>query len=300
MKVIKLLLLIALFMSIPSFAQDNANSLNGENLLNNLAHAFLNGANAYVEPLKTAASSLFWSLLGISLVITGINFAIKNDDIPSFLAVFVKLCINAGIFLFLLENGHDIGVSIIESLTGITDTQSLGPSELLDLSYNTFNLLTDSISNSKSSILLTCLMYIASYAYLVLNFLVVIDYTISYVSAYMLCILGVFCLGFGALEFTRNIAVSVLKQIIYFALRLMTMILICNSGFNVLKSMCNQLKEIESLTITNFNTIMFTSIFIFILTKKLPHLIGSLVLNVNFIGDSGISKVINTSIKVLK
>ncbi len=59
MKVIKLLLLIALFMSIPSFAQDNANSLNGENLLNNLAHAFLNGANAYVEPLKTAASSLF-------------------------------------------------------------------------------------------------------------------------------------------------------------------------------------------------------------------------------------------------
>ena len=49
MKVIKLLLLIALFMSIPSFAQDNANSLNGENLLNNLAHAFLNGANAYVE-----------------------------------------------------------------------------------------------------------------------------------------------------------------------------------------------------------------------------------------------------------
>ncbi len=118
----------------PEFYTD----LSGENLLNNLAYRFLAGASVYATPLYQAASRLFWLLLGISIVSIGINVILKNDDLPSFLAIFVKLCINTGIFLFLLNNGSAIGVSIIDSFTSLTNTEKVGPSELLDLAYNTF------------------------------------------------------------------------------------------------------------------------------------------------------------------
>ncbi len=277
-----------------------AENLDGENLLNSLCQDFLSGAYIYIEPLKNAARSLFWSLLGFSVIMAGMSFALKNEDIPSFLAFFVKLCLNAGIFLFLLDNGHDIGVSIVDSLTGITNTENLGPSELFDLSYNTFNLLINAVSQSETSLILTTLMYLSSYVYLILMFLIVIDYTITYVSAYMLCIFGMFCLGFGAFAYTREIAVGVLRQVIYFALRLMTMIMICNTGALVLKHLSSNLAAIQTLSISDFNTLMFTTIFVFILSKKIPHLIGSLVINVNFQSDSGLLKVFNNSFRLMR
>ncbi len=110
-------------------------------------------------------------------------------------------------------------------------------------------------------------------------FLIVINYTVTYVSAYILCILGMFCLGFGAFNFTRNIAIGVLSQIFYFALKLMTIIMICNTGSDVLTEMSQIIEKSQSIGIAQFNTLIFTSTFIFILCQKIPHLIGSLVLN---------------------
>lgn len=93
------LFILSLFFLSPKLSA--AADLNAENLLNTLCQDFLNGAEIYIEPIKLAASRLFWSLLGFSVILGGISFALKNEDIPSFLAFFVKLCINAGIFLFL-------------------------------------------------------------------------------------------------------------------------------------------------------------------------------------------------------
>ncbi len=259
----------------PEFYTD----LSGENLLNNLAYRFLAGASVYATPLYQAASRLFWLLLGISIVSIGINVILKNDDLPSFLAIFVKLCINTGIFLFLLNNGSAIGVSIIDSFTSLTNTEKVGPSELLDLAYNTFKVLVKATQNQDTSFIVSILMYLSAYIYIILMFLIVINYTVTYVSAYILCILGMFCLGFGAFNFTRNIAIGVLSQIFYFALKLMTIIMICNTGSDVLTEMSQIIEKSQSIGIAQFNTLIFTSTFIFILCQKIPHLIGSLVLN---------------------
>lgn len=294
------LLILALCLLSPQIFASTQEDLNAENLLNNLCQDFLAGANLYIEPLKQAASRLFWSLLGISVVLAGINFAIKNEDIPSFLAFFVKLCLNAGIFLFLLDNGNEIGISIVDSLTSITNTKNQGPSELLDLSYNTFNQLLIAVKNSDTSLIFTTLMYLSCYVYLVLMFLLVIDYTITYVSAYMLCILGTFALGFGAFDYTKDIALGVLRQVIYFALRLMTMIMICNTGAVILENLSTKISSIKNLNINDFNIIIFTTIFVFILSKKIPHLIGSLVLNVNFNAEVGLNKFFQGTVRIFK
>lgn len=296
---IKLFILSLCFLS-PQLSAAAGADLNAENLLNSLCQDFLNGAETYIEPIKLAASRLFWSLLGFSVILGGISFALKNEDIPSFLAFFVKLCINAGVFLFLLDNGNAIGISIVDSLTSITNTKNQGPSELLDLSFNTFNQLLAAVKNSNTSLIFTALMYLSCYAYLILMFLLVIDYTITYVSAYMLCILGTFALGFGAFEYTRDIAVGVLRQVIYFALRLMTMIMICNTGAVILEKLSGKISTMQNLGINDFNTIIFTTIFVFILSKKIPHLIGSLVLNVNFNADLNLGKFFQGTARILK
>ena len=62
-----------------------ASPLTPNGILNYVSDTFVDSARIYSEPIKKAAERLFWMLLGIALISTGVRLAFNHGDIASFL-----------------------------------------------------------------------------------------------------------------------------------------------------------------------------------------------------------------------
>ncbi len=255
-----------------------AKELTPDGVLNFVADSFIAGASRYANPIKDAAERLFWILLAISIVVSGIKLIFKQGDPASFFAVLVRLCLLTGAFHFLLANGTAIGTSIVKSLSSVTNDRAIGPSEILDCTFNTTRTLNKAVSSSIANLPSALVLQLMILFFTVTMFLVTIRYITLYLTAYIFCVCGVFVLGFGAFSNTRDIAVSYLRVIFSLSLELMTMILICNAGFGVLEDLAGKVAALKRhLNMQDAGVVLFTSLFIYALTARLPSIVGSLV-----------------------
>lgn len=255
-----------------------AKELSPDGVLNFVADSFIAGASRYAQPIKDAAERLFWILLAISIVVSGIKLVFKQGDPSSFFAVLVRLCLLTGAFHFLLANGTAIGASVIDSLSSVTNDRAVGPSEILDCTFNTTRTLNKAVSSSIANIPTALVLQLMILFFTVTMFLVAIRYITLYLTAYIFCVCGVFVLGFGAFSHTRDIAVSYLRVIFSLSLELMTMILICNAGFGVLEDLAARVAALKrNLNMQDAGVVLFTALFIYALSARLPSIVGSLV-----------------------
>lgn len=284
---LRVLTLIVLMLAVP-VCQGADGALTPNGVLNYVADAFIAGAKSYSEPIKSAAERLFWLLLGISIVVSGIRLVLRQGDITAFFAIFVKLVILTGIFYFLLSNGSKIGSSIVDSLSSITNTRNIGPSELLDVTFNIGHGLNRAVSKSFSGMAASLVIQLMILIFNIVMFLVTIRYVVLYLTAYIFCICGVFVLGFGAFGYTREIAVNFLRIIFSLSLELMTMILVCNTGFTVLEEMGTAITKLtRSITLQDTGVVLFTALFMHVISATLPKIVGSLVMRTP--GTGGLS-----------
>lgn len=245
---------------------------------NSVTTEFQENISTYTTVIKGAATRLFWTLLTFSLITTGIRLIFISGNVQTFTGVFVKLIITTGIFYFLLDNGPAIGADIIDSLSSITDDRKVGPSELFtictSLSVKFMNLISEGNLGFFGSLMLAlpCLFFFYVMA------MVVVRYGVLYLTAYSLCILGVFVLGFGAFNYTREIAVNYLRAILSYALQLMVTILVCNAGFKILERLFSSISELNRpVVVQDCLVIVFTGLFIRGIVETLPSVVGSLV-----------------------
>lgn len=246
------------------------------------------------EKLKDAASTLFWLLCGIAIVVQGVKLVFMDGTINGFFGIFVRFLIIVGLFKYLLDNGPAIGAAILDSLISVSGggsgaTQQIGPAELLDKAVAMSTELAN-IVNSKGSIFGDMMLSIILVLIDVLLFLIVVNYTILYFCAYAMCALGVIVVGFGALPLTRDFAFNYLKTIIALGLELMTMIIVCTSGMNVFSSLYTIVandQRIGTIFIQDFLILLFCALFFYSLSRALPELVGSLVANGHFNLEQG-------------
>lgn len=272
-------------MSMPSFCVE----LSPDGLLNSLTHEFIDNAKQNAIPIKNAASRLFWILVPIALVVSGIKNIFKDGNIQSFFFDVVMICILTGLFLFLLNNGTEIGESVIDSLTSIIDKKQYGPSELVDLTFNICGTFNKCISNNVFNLLTSITLRILLLGFMLVMFLVVIRFTCIFLCAHILCIAGVFVLGFGAFSYTRAIAVNFLKSVFAIALELMTMIIVVNAGCKILENIAIKAEEFvekgKTIGSTECAVVLFTALFIYLISKTLPSMVGSLITNPSLFKD---------------
>lgn len=263
-------------------------ALTPNGVLNYVSDSFIANAQTYSEPIKKAAERLFWLLLGISIVVSGVRLVLRQGDISSFFAVFIKLIVLTGLFYFLLSNGSKIGSSIVDSLSSITNNRNIGPSELLDVTFNIGRDLNAAVSKSFSGLAASLVIQAMILIFNIVMFLVTIRYVVLYLTAYIFCICGVFVLGFGAFGYTRDIAVNFLRIIFSLSLELMTMILICNAGFAVLEDLGEAILALKrSITLQDTGVVLFTALFMHVISATLPKIVGSLVMRTP--GTGGLS-----------
>ena len=91
------------------FAADNVG------VFNDIQQKFQDATNAVGADIQQAATRLYWILLAITIVYTGINVIFRGGDIGGFFGELVKLILFAGFFLWLLQNGFKMGTDIVSS-----------------------------------------------------------------------------------------------------------------------------------------------------------------------------------------
>ena len=260
-------------------------TLSPDGVLNSLTLLFIDNISEAATPIKEAANRLFWILVPISIVMLGIKSIFKDGNMQSFMGDLVKLLLVTGFYYFLLDNGTAIGHSVIDSLTSVTTNSNTGPSELIDLTFNIASNLNQNISaglfNAVTGFILRCMVLV----FMFIMFLVVIKFTTLFICAHILCICGVCGVGLGAISYTRYIAINFFKSILSMSLELMTTLLVINSGCLILKNLKNKSQEIvesgSSVGSSECSVIIFTALFIYILSKYLPEAVSNLVTMTN-------------------
>lgn len=283
-KTFTLLLLISLNFS--AYAQ----SIDPENIVNSLTSNFLSIAEDTAKPVMEAGERLFWMLLPISIVISGIKNIFKEGNIQNFMFDLVRLILVTGIFYFLLSNGKAIGFSIIDSFTSLANKESTGPSELFDLTLNIVSKCQKMIHKNFLKMVPMSIEYVLLIGFGIIMFLVVIKFTVLFITAKIVCIIGVFVLGFGSFNFTRQLSLNYLNTILSLSVQLLTMLIVVNTSCTLLKTIYEEACELENagkvINYTECISILFVSIFLFVLSKTLPTIMAQLVSSFSKIKDS--------------
>ena len=286
------LLLLLLSLSSFAYAQVDYQNLNPNGLINSLISNFIEEIKLVAKPIKQVSKNLFWILVPISIFLNGFKCIFAEGNIQTFFYALVKIILVIGIYLFLLDNGVEIAQAIIYSFVQVINYENYGPSEFLDLTFTISSYLYKCISDSYFDGLNSLYIKFLIGIFTVILFLCVIVFAIIYLKAHVLCIIGVFVLGFGAYEATRQYATNYLRKVISISLELLTIIVLINAGCKILLNIEKSIKKYQDLgsTLTSHEcyALIFSALFMLVLTISMPKMVGSLVFESN--DKSGLNK----------
>ncbi len=276
MKIFKLTLFIV-FLSVN---QVYAVELNANGILNSLISEFILCVNESAGPIHQAAVRLFWILVPISVVISGIK-NLFNGNIQDFFFSLVTTIIFTGIFYYLLTNDYQIGKSIIDSFLTMVENEYTGPSELVDLVFNIDRQITNLLSSNILGIVSKLQIILCMIVFSIVMFLVVLRFVCIFLTAQFLCVVGVFVLGFGGFSATRYLAVNYLKIVISKGLELVTVLIVVKAGCKILNDVIEETKLYEDgvavLKHSECMVMIFISLFMYVLSRTLPNVMASLM-----------------------
>jgi len=271
-----------------STAQANGVDIPSGDLIDEILSRFANTAATWSEILKEYASWLFWSLTLISMVWTYGFMFLKKADLGDFLAETIGFFTTTGFFFWLLRNGPDISMAIINSLRQMASkasglSNSVSPSGVIGIGFDIVGKVIDNSSMWSparstvglivAGIILVCLTLVA------VNMLLILIY------AWVLSYGGVFLLGFGGGRWTQDIAINYFKSVLGTGMETFTMVLIVGIG----RSFVDQFYAVISndITLKALFVMLAASIILFVLVREVPPKFASLVSGQSYSGSGG-------------
>ncbi|OAM43532.1 P-type conjugative transfer protein TrbL [Eikenella halliae] len=236
---------------------------------------FKDKAQKWSDVLVQRATWLFFALGAISLTWTGIQMVFRKGDIADFFAETVRFILFFGFFLWLLQNGIDIGTAIIDSFVQLGESAGqTGPITPSDVMLLAFQLWADTVKStsqlSGAQLLAGILMLVLTTVFIAL---IAINFLLLKISVWLYLYAGIFVLGFGGSRWTSDMAVAYFKQLLNIGLQLMTMILMIGIAKNV---MGEATAAVASMALFKFVVLLLVAITLFILSNKVPQMVGSI------------------------
>ena len=236
---------------------------------------FKDNAQKWSDVLVQRATWLFFTLGAISLTWTGIQMVFRKGDIADFFAETVRFILFFGFFLWLLQNGIDIGTAIIDSFVQLGESAGqTGPITPSDVILLAFKLWADTFNSTRqlggAQLLAGILMLVLTTVFIAL---IAINFLLLKISVWLYLYAGVFVLGFGGSRWTSDMAVAYFKQLLNIGLQLMTMILMIGIAKDV---MGQATAAVASMALFKFVVLLLVAITLFILSNKVPQMVGSI------------------------
>lgn len=238
--------------------------------------------NLIKRDVTSFALKTFYYLCAISFVLTGIKLIFKEANIQVFFYTVVRYILIIGFFKYLIENGPEIGGAIIDSMTSLANSgQNASPYALISATLEAYRLMI-SIDTGIFEIIDSFIIKTVSLSFVIINFIIVVRYIGVYISAYMLCVIGVLCLGTAALKETRDIAINYLKAIFAVGLELFCIVFIATIHNDIIAQTIAHLHETNALaSIKSHLFLILLSLLMLSLSKTLPALLSSIVFMAN-------------------
>ena len=277
------------FMNVSWAVGSQEASFLSHGVINTALDIFFSEINSVSAGITQAATRLFWILCSIAIVLNGIKLIFQDGDLQAFAAVLVRFMLIVGLFYFLLLNGGDIGRSLVNSLMSLTAHSGSGsPQNLADRIIDISVLLIEKVDPGESGLSIDRLImgfFLVFFDFMMFG--VVASVMVLYFAAYILCVLGVFVLGFGALSLTRPLAVNYLRSMLGISLELMAMILVCNIGIRGLERVEEYLSGGGQISFGIYGMLIFVACFMWSCSSAIPALVGSLASGFTVSGSLG-------------
>lgn len=247
-------------------------------VLNEVSDRFLTASSTWAGTITQYASWLFWTLVVISMVWTFGMMALRKAEIGEFFAEFVRFTIFTGFFWWLLINGPNFAMDIVNSLRTIAAEASglpraLNPSTPIDIAFDILAKAAKSYSVTSPidnlSIFLTTLAILACMAVVAANVL------LALITAWVLAYAGVFVLGFGGARWTSDIALNYFRNVMGIALKLMTITLLVGIAVSIIDGYHADLANKASMD--ELLVIFVVSLVLVILVNSIPNVIAGLI-----------------------
>lgn len=274
----RLLIRLGVFLAIFLISNAASAAIEPDGVLDEVATRFLNESSAWGVKITEYATWLFWTLVVISMVWTFGMMALRKADIGEFFAEFVKFTITTGFFWWLLVNGPDFAMSIIDSLRTIGAQASglpreLTPSRPIDIAFDIIAKAAKSYSITSPidnlSIFITTLAILACMGVVAANVLLVL------VTAWVMAYAGIFVLGFGGSRWTSDIAINYFRSVAGIALKLMTMTLLIGIAVSIIDGYHADLQE--GAPMRELLVIFVVSMVLVVLIHSIPNIVAGLI-----------------------
>ncbi|MET0090711.1 MAG: P-type conjugative transfer protein TrbL [Candidatus Thiodiazotropha sp.] len=256
-------------------------AINNAGVMDTVLNRFKTNASSWASIIETVATRLFWTLVLISMVWTFGMMALRKADIGEFFAELVRFTVFTGFFWWLLVNGPNFAMSIIDSLMQVGGSAaavggysgSFSPSSIVDIGFILFGktLVESSIWSPVDSMI----GIVLGLGILILTAMIAVNMLLLLISAWILAYGGIFFLGFGGARWTHDMAINYYKAVLGIAIQIMTMILLIGIGVSLINDYYTNMQT--NIEFSEMAVVLIVTLTIFMLSNKVPQLLSGII-----------------------
>ena len=234
-------------------------------------------ARTWVGAINGAAQTLFWLLVAITVVWSGLTLIMRKASIAEFAGEIIRLFLFAGFFLWLLQEGPAFAGSILKGLTGLGGTASAvpvtSPSGIIDAAFTLWKraFLADALNHPADSLFRYALAAIV----FVCLALVALNLVLLQVAGWVVMYAGIFFLGFGGSRWTSGIAIRYFKTVLNIGLQILVMALLVGVGLGFFQQVSADTgAQSSTITYEAWSMLLIAALALVVLCNKLPAFVG--------------------------
>lgn len=222
------------------------------------------------------ASTIFWSLAVIELVVVFIPMVFKGADIAEFLAELVRYVLIIGFFWLVLTQGSVWANAIVQSMRQAGAAAGgvgvgLSPSAVIATGFDIGIQVTQNISVFSPGV---SIAFVAAWIVLILAFAYIAAMIgVALIESYIIIYGAVIFLGLGASRFTRDYSIIVLRYALAVGAKLFVLTLIVNLLQGAFGAWATYWDE----TLTAATSLMGLAILAALITKMIPELVTAMI-----------------------
>ena len=247
-------------------------------LTDGVIDTFMNAAQSWGPAIQAEATFIFWVMVAIAFVLkVGYKiFKAGGADWGDFFESFTGIIITTGFWWWLIQGGFAMFAAIINGqiqLAGMASGNSFDPTAIVSDAFTLVKLAGGQIAFKNPETIATFLVSIVVF---IIELALVAEFVKIKCKSWVVLYLGFLNLGLAGLEFTRDIAVNYVRKIWCISLELMTIMVLCAIGQQIIEANMAKLPTGAIATITDV-LVMLASVFIlYVLAKSLPSEVASI------------------------
>lgn len=285
MKCILLLALIAASIILPEVIYAQAQ----ENILDGVVNMYREAASGWRSVILRYATRLFWLLVGIDFIWTGIHLALEQADFSKIVAELIKRVMIIGFYFALILNSGIWPEAIIQSFRQMAveaNAQGAGiqggisPSDIFDMGLRIAGVLSDQVSLSDPG---------ESFARVITGIIVILAFAIvsglllvALIELYIALNAALIFLAFGGSRWTSEYANKYMVYIVSVGIKIFAMQLLIGIGQSFVSKFFNAYEG------ENMQSLVFVgvSVVLLLLVKTIPDTLQG-VINGHSLGGAG-------------